>query len=55
MARVVYSEEFKIEAVKQVTKNGYTINIIPPYFSLTHNFKYFHSYYLVRKVKGKWC
>ena len=26
MARVVYSEEFKIEAVKQVTKNGYSIN-----------------------------
>jgi len=26
MARVVYSEEFRIEAVKQVTKNGYSIN-----------------------------
>jgi len=26
MARVVYSEEFRIEAVKQVTKNGYDIN-----------------------------
>jgi transposase len=26
MARVVYSEEFRIEAVKQVTKNGYRIN-----------------------------
>lgn len=25
MARVVYSEEFRIEAVKQVTKNGYSI------------------------------
>lgn len=26
MARRVYSEEFRIEAVKQVTKNGYSIN-----------------------------
>ena len=26
MARVVYSEEFRTEAVKQVTKNGYSIN-----------------------------
>jgi len=26
MARVVYSEEFRVEAVKQVTKNGYSIN-----------------------------
>ena len=25
MARIGYSEEFKIEAVKQVTKNGYSI------------------------------
>ena len=25
MARVVYSEEFRIEAVKQVTNNGYSI------------------------------
>ena len=25
MARVVYSEEFRVEAVKQVTKNGYSI------------------------------
>ena len=25
MARRVYSEEFRIEAVKQVTKNGYSI------------------------------
>ncbi len=26
MARVFYSEEFKLEAVKQVTNNGYSIN-----------------------------
>ena len=26
MARVIYSEEFRVEAVKQVTKNGYSIN-----------------------------
>ncbi len=26
MARRAYSEEFRIEAVKQVTKNGYSIN-----------------------------
>ncbi len=26
MARVVYTEEFRQEAVKQVTKNGYSIN-----------------------------
>ena len=26
MARRVYSEEFRIEAVKQVTDNGYSIN-----------------------------
>lgn len=26
MARRVYSEEFRTEAVKQVTKNGYSIN-----------------------------
>jgi transposase len=26
MARRTYSEEFRIEAVKQVTKNGYSIN-----------------------------
>ena len=26
MARIVYSEEFRIEAVKQVTKNGYGIS-----------------------------
>lgn len=25
MARIVYSEEFRIEAVKQVTKNGYGV------------------------------
>jgi len=25
MARVVYSEEFRVEAVKQVIKNGYSI------------------------------
>lgn len=29
MARVVYSEEFKIEAVKQVTKNGYSASETP--------------------------
>jgi len=26
MARRIYSDEFKIEVVKQVTKNGYSIN-----------------------------
>ena len=26
MARIEYTEEFRIEAVKQVTKNGYSIN-----------------------------
>lgn len=25
MARRIYSEEFRVEAVKQVTKNGYSI------------------------------
>lgn len=26
MARKLYSEEFRVEAVKQVTKNGYSVN-----------------------------
>lgn len=25
MAKIIYSEEFRIEAVKQVTKNGYSV------------------------------